>query len=162
MTEEENVDNENQTPSTGELEDRIGYRFQNPELLDRALTRLAYSLENDLPGGFHMDALATLGDAAIDLAVLESLIESGIHDKGELSVAKSDSVNMTVLRKAAEDIGLFRYVKWGRGEESQHIWTSGRVMAECIEAVAGAVYLDGGISSVEEILKITGIIKTRV
>ena len=144
--------------SAGDLEDRIGYRFQNPELLDRALTRLAYSLENGLPGGFHMDALATLGDAAIDLAVLESLIKSGMHDKGELSVAKSDIVNMTVLRKSAEDIDLYRYVKWGRGEESQHIWTSGRVMAECLEAVAGAVYLDGGISLVEEMLERTGII----
>lgn len=156
--EEKDVNNKKQNSSAGELEDRIGYRFQNPELLDRALTRLAYSLENDLPEGFHMDALATLGDAAIDLAVLESLIESGMHDKGGLSVAKSDIVNMTVLRRAAEDMGLFRYVKWGRGEESQHIWTSGRVMAECMEAVAGAVYLDGGISSVEMILKNTGLI----
>ena len=65
---------------------------------------------------------------------------------------------MTVLRKSAEDLDLYRYVKWGRGEESQHIWTSGRVMAECLEAVAGAVYLDGGIFFVEKLLEKTGII----
>ena len=144
--------------SAAELEDRIGYRFKNPELLNRALTRLAYSLENNLPEDFHMDALATLGDAVIDLIVLDSLIKSGIYEKGELSVAKSDIVNMTCLRKAAEDIGLFRYVKWGRGEESQHIWTSGRVMAESVEAIAGAVYLDGGVSPVEMVLRNIGLI----
>lgn len=159
MTEEEKyAGNRNQNFNAGELEESIDYRFKKRDLLDRALTRFAYSLENELPEGSHMDALATLGDAAIDLAVLESLIRSGMHDKGELSVAKSDIVNMTVLRRSAEEIDLYRYVKWGRGERSQHIWTSGRVMAECLEAIAGAVYLDGGISSVERILEKTGII----
>ncbi|WP_048130773.1 ribonuclease III domain-containing protein [Methanolacinia petrolearia] len=136
-----------------ELEEIIGYRFKNHELLTRALTRLAYSLENDLPEGFHMDALATLGDAVIDVIVLESLMKSGLYSKGELSVAKSDIVNMTRLRKAAESIELFRYVHWGKGEEASHIWTSGRVMAELCEALAGAVYLDGGLGAVEKVIR---------
>jgi ribonuclease III len=144
--------------SAGELEDKTGYRFQNPELLTRALTRLAYSLENNLTEGFHMDALATLGDAAIDLVILESLVKNGMNVKGELSISKTDLVNMTILRKTAENIGMERYVRWGRGETVQHIWTSGRVMAECFEALAGAAYLDGGIRAVEKILLKTGLV----
>ena len=144
--------------SAGELEDKIGYRFQNPELLKRALTRLAHSLENNLPEGFHMDALATLGDAAIDLVVLESLVKGGMNVKGELSTSKTDLVNMTILRKTAENLEMERYVRWGKGEIAQHIWTSGRVMAECFEALAGAAHLDGGVPAVETILRKTGLI----
>ena len=155
MTAEHGEPAKNYTPvcPPDELEEIIGYRFKDPDLLIRALTRLAYSLENDLPEGFHMDALATLGDAVIDVIVLESLMKSGLYNKGELSVAKSDIVNMTRLRKAAESIGLFRYVHWGKGELTGHIWTSGRVMAELCESVAGAVYLDGGIGAVDKILR---------
>lgn len=159
MTEEKKSgEKKGSTRSAGELEDKTGYRFQNPELLGRALTRRAYSLENNLPEDYHMDAYATLGDAAIDLIVLDYLIKSGVSDKGELSVAKSDMVNMSILRKKAEKIELFLYVNWGKGEASGHIWTSGRVMAECFEAVAGAAFLDGGISSVKTILEKTGLI----
>ncbi|MBN1431169.1 MAG: ribonuclease III family protein [Methanomicrobiaceae archaeon] len=143
--------------SAAGLEEKTGYKFQNPDLLDRALTRRAYSLENGLPDDYHMDAYATLGDAVIDLIILDSLIKSGIYDKGELSVAKSDIVNMTVLRRAAERIELFQHVNWGKGEESLHIWTSGRVMAECFEAIAGAAYLDGGVPAVEKILFHAGL-----
>lgn len=145
-------------PDFTELEKKIGYRFKDPALLDRALTRHAYSLEESLSEYYHMDAYATLGDAAIDLVVLDSLVESGIHDKGILSVEKTDIVNMTILRNSAERLGLQDYVKWGRGENTQHIWTSGRVMAECFEAVAGAAYLDGGTDAVEKILRATGLI----
>lgn len=143
---------------TFELEEKLGYDFSEKDLLTRALTRLAYASEHDFPGGFHMDALATLGDAAIDLVVLGSLMESGLHDKGELSTAKTDIVNMSRLRKAAEELDLYSYVMWGKGERTQHIWTSGRVMAECYEAVAGAAYLDGGITAVKNILEGSGLI----
>jgi ribonuclease-3 len=63
-----------------------------------------------------------------------------------------DLVNMSVLRRKAEEIGLCSYVRWGVGEERMHIWTSGRVMAECFEALLGAVYLDGGLQKAEEVL----------
>ncbi|MBT8508506.1 ribonuclease III [Methanomicrobiaceae archaeon CYW5] len=136
------------------LEKVIGYTFRDPALLRRALTRRARAQEDDSPDSEgHMDALATLGDAVIDTVVLESLYAAGIADKGEMSVAKMNMVNMSSLRGLAESIGLSDYVLWGKGERHQHVWTSGRVLAECMEALCGAVYLDGGMDAVRNVLK---------
>ncbi len=129
-----------------ELERRIGYAFGDPALLVRALTRLAFSKEQNLAAEAHMDALATLGDAVIDVIVIESLVTSGMHDKGEITNRKTNLVNMTQLRRLAEGLELEGFVRWGKGEHEQHVWTSGRVLAECIEALIGAVYLDGGLN----------------
>jgi ribonuclease-3 len=139
------------------LEEKTGYRFVNRNLLEKALTRFAFGKENNLPDGWNMDHLATLGDAAIDLVVIEHLINSGITEKGKISVTKTNIVNMSVLRKLAEELELKDFVLWGKGEEIQHVWTSGRVLAECMEAFAGAVYLDGGIGSLEEFIKNSGL-----
>jgi len=136
------------------LEETIGYTFRDRDLLRRALTRRARAQEEDCPdSGRHMDALATLGDAVIDTVVLESLYISGISGKGDISVAKMDMVNMSSLRRLAESIGLADHVLWGKGEQQQHVWTSGRVLAECMEALCGAVYLDGGIGAVKKVLE---------
>ena len=135
-----------------ELEGTLGYQFRDRSLLARAMTRLAAAKEEGRGDGSAMDALATIGDAAIDVVVLEHLIAGGMESKGELSLAKMNLVNMTVLRRLAESFGLHRYVTWGKGESGQEIWRSGRVLAECMEAVCGAAYLDGGTAAVRRIL----------
>lgn len=135
-----------------ELEYALGYHFRDRSLLIRAMTRLAAAKEVDCDEDRSMDSLATLGDAAIDVVVLEHLIAEGMESKGELSVAKMNMVNMTVLRQLAESFDLHQYVTWGKGESKQEIWRSGRVLAECMEAVCGAAYLDGGIAGVRTIL----------
>ena len=60
-----------------EIEERTGYTFQDRSLLERALTRLAYTLEAGLPARSHMDALATLGDAVINVVVVEAVVMGG-------------------------------------------------------------------------------------
>ena len=139
-------------PLYRELEDALGYNFEDYALLTRAITRFAAAKEDGQGNGCSMDALATLGDAVIDVVVLEHLIADGMESKGELSLTKMNMVNMTVLRRLAESIDLQRYVKWGQGEYGQEIWRSGRVLAECMEAVCGAAYLEGGTAAVQRIL----------
>lgn len=141
------------------LEERIGYRFSVPGYLRRALIRLAYAKERDLPGDEYMDAYATLGDAVIDVAVIGAIIRSGEHDKGVITTRKTNRVNMTELRRLAEELRLQEFVRWGKGERTQHVWTSGRVLAECIEALIGAVYLDGGTEAAEQVLICLGFIE---
>ncbi|PWR74905.1 ribonuclease III domain-containing protein [Methanospirillum stamsii] len=138
--------------SPEQLEQVSGYSFRDKTLLIRALTRLAYSKEQSLPEDSHLDALATLGDAVIELIILTRIVKGGEHDKGAVSLKKMDLVNMSVLRDAAKAIHLETYVRWGKGESRMHVWTSGRVLAECMEALAGAVYLDGGIEAAEKVL----------
>jgi ribonuclease-3 len=139
------------------LEAAMGYSFSDPRLLVRALTRLANAKERGLADGAHMDALATLGDAVIDVVVIQSLLAAGEHDKGIITNRKTNCVNMSVLRRLAEQISVQDYVYWGKGEEAQAVWTSGRVLAECMEALIGAVYLDGGIGEAERVLEKVGL-----
>ena len=136
-----------------DLEAAIGYTFKRTAYLERALTRLAHAKEQGLPSDAHMDALAVLGDAVVEIVVIRSLIDAGEHDKGAITTAKVDLVNMSVLRGLAETLALTDYVRWGKGEKEQHIWTSGRVLAECMEAVIGAVFLDGGIKAADAVLR---------
>ena len=140
-----------------EIEERIGYAFRDRSLLLRALTRLAYTLEAGLPPETHMDALATLGDAVINVAVVEAVVATGAHDKGAITNRKMNLVNMSRLRSLAEDLNLADYVRWGKGEAAQRVWTSGRVLAECLEALIGAVYLDGGMEAAAGVLRRRGL-----
>jgi len=135
-----------------DLYTKIGYTFTNVDLLLHALTRTAYARENELSMSDTMDSLAVLGDAVLDLIVIRQLIEEGEFDKGEITRKKIDLVNMTVVRRLAEDIGLPEYMRWGKGEIRMQIWTSGRVSAECFEALIGAAYLDGGVEASAAIL----------
>ncbi len=131
---------------------KIGYTFANEELLLHALTRTAYARENELSMSETMDSLAVLGDAVLDLIVIRKLIEEGEFDKGEITRKKIEFVNMTVVRRLTEDIGLPAYMRWGKGELRMQIWTSGRVSAECFEALMGAAYFDGGVEASAAIL----------
>jgi ribonuclease III len=141
------------------LEERIGYRFADRAHPGRALTRLAYAAEQHLRDDQDMDALATLGDAVIDLLVIDDLLRGGVTRKGEITVSKVRVVNMSVLRAVAESLDLAPLVLWGKGEEAQQVWISGRVLAECCEAVVGAVFLDGGLIAAEEVLRKLGLIR---
>lgn len=149
--------NASDTDGMRRLEERIGYVFTDRTLLLRALTRLAYALETGLPPAAHMDALATLGDAVINVVVVEAVIAGGAHDKGAITNRKMNLVNMSRLRALAEGIDLAGYVRWGKGEASQRVWTSGRVLAECLEALIGAVYLDGGMEAAAGVLRRLGL-----
>ncbi|HJJ29503.1 MAG TPA: ribonuclease III domain-containing protein [Methanocorpusculum sp.] len=131
---------------------KIGYTFIDQDLLTHALTRTAYARENELSMSDTMDSLAVLGDAVLDLLVINRLIEEGEFDKGEITRKKIDLVNMSVIRRLAEELGLPEYMKWGKGELRMQIWTSGRVSAECFEALMGAAYLDGGVEASQAIL----------
>ncbi len=140
-----------------DLEDVIGYNFTDHNILERALSRKAYCQELGYPDTDHMDALATLGDAVIELHILTRLVEQGGSDKGEISVRKMDLVNMSILRRSGEHIHLHEYIHWGNGESRMHIWSSGRVLAECIEALVGAVYLDGGLYEAGQVMENLGL-----
>jgi len=78
--------------------------------------------------------------------------------KGEITIQKVRRVNMSVLRSIAESIDLASLVRWGKGEEAQQVWISGRVLAECCEAVIGAVFLDGGLDAAQRVLATLGLL----
>jgi len=135
------------------LYEKIGYTFKNEAYLDHAMTRTAYARERETPMNETMDSLAILGDAVLDPVMVCEIVAEGEYDKGEITRKKIDAVNMTVVRKIAERLELPSYMQWGKGELRMQIWTSGRVSAECFEALVGAAYMDGGVEAATTIIR---------
>lgn len=135
------------------LERLLGYRFQRPELLERALTHRSYANEQrPQSAAADNEKLEFLGDAVLDLVVGHHLMDS-FPDlrEGELSVTRAQVVSESGLSQVAAELGLGAFLRLGRGEER----TGGRdkpsLLADAFEAVVAAVYLDGGFEAAREL-----------
>ena len=134
-----------------DLERRLGYRFRDPRLLERALTHASYAHEH--PAVTDHERLAFLGDAALALVVAERLLEvMPGAPVGVLTPHRAALVSGANLARWAGELGLGELVRLGRGEEQ----TGGRaresVLATALEAVFGVFYLEGGVPAVRRIV----------
>ncbi len=129
---------------SGELENKLAYRFKNMELLTNALTHKSYheGLQGfeDLPNN---EKLEFLGDSVINLVVTEYLFRRfKKFSEGELSKLKAHLVSSNFLFKVARSVDLGDYVLLGKGEEKNEGRNNRRIIASLFEAVVGAIYLD--------------------
>ena len=133
------------------FENDIGYKFEDPKLLERALTHRSWAHEN--LGGKNEDEIRAaenesfefLGDSVLGLAVAEQLFRKYPDaSEGELTLMKHRLVSMTTLATVAESLNIGEYIRIGRGEEK----TGGRrkkaILADALEAVIAAVFFDSG------------------
>ena len=139
------------TPRLAKLENLIGHKFQDLKLLERAVTHRSWAYEN-LPGSSDTDIRAAenesmefVGDSVLGLIIAEQLYAAHPKDsEGDLTLMKHHLVSTATLANLAEDMSLGDYVRVGRGEEK----TGGRkklaILANTLEAVIAAVFLDGG------------------
>ena len=135
------------------LQDHIGYLFQNPSLLDRALTHpSSTSLANH-----DNERMEFLGDSVVNLCVAQALYEwHPDWSEGDLTKVKSCVVSTTGLARAGETIGLRGVGRFGKGLP-QHQPLPPSVYANLFEAVTAAVYLDGGLEAARSfVLRILG------
>lgn len=128
------------------LEERIGYRFQNRALLKQALTHSSYTNEQKINRTKNYERLEFLGDAVLELAASDFLFRgSPDMPEGELTKQRASMVCEPSLAFCARDLELGQFILLGRGEEA----TGGRerdsIISDVVEAVIGAVYLDGGM-----------------
>ncbi|MBP9663716.1 MAG: ribonuclease III [Pyrinomonadaceae bacterium] len=133
------------------LESKLGYSFKDIGLLERALTHRSWAFEN-LPGASEDEVRARenesmefLGDSVLGLAIAEQLYTSRVNaTEGDLTLMKHHLVSTVTLAVVAERLKLGDFVRFGRGEEK----TGGRkkqaLLANTLEAVIAAVFLDGG------------------
>ena len=145
------------------LEEQLGYRFARRALLERALTHSSAVPELRAGGGAagspeaqveDNERLEFLGDAVLDLLASEYLLERFPDwSEGQLSRSRARVVNSQALEAAARRIGIGEYLRLGTGEEK----TGGRekhaILADALEAVVAAVYLDGGLPAARELLR---------
>jgi ribonuclease-3 len=136
------------------VEETLGYRFADPGLLEHALTHRSKAHE-DVSGGVRdNESLEFLGDAVLGLVIADRLFrECPDWNEGQKSKAKAMIVSTVSLAAMGEELGLGEYLLLGRGEEK----TGGRrkrsLIADTLEAVIAAIYLDGGIAAAEEFLE---------
>jgi ribonuclease-3 len=130
----------------------LGYEFANRALLDLALTHTSYSHEDD--GGRGNERLEFLGDAVLDLAVSQILY--AVHpewDEGDLTRTRAGLVNQRSLAEQARNLELGQFVKLGRTEMRSGGCEKDSILANCFEALIGAIYLDGGFGPVEDFVR---------
>ncbi len=137
-----------------ELELMLGYQFEDIELLDAALRHSSHVHEHaELPGQSN-ERLEFLGDAVLELVVTRLLFERFPQaSEGQLSKARSGVVNEARLASTARQLGLGAYLLLGRGEESQNGRDKPSILADAMEAVVAAIYLDGGLDMAGQILE---------
>ncbi|MEK6608406.1 MAG: ribonuclease III [Myxococcota bacterium] len=129
-----------------DLEERLGYRFLDPSLLAASLTHRSFAHETG--AGIDNQRLEFLGDAVVDLLVSGILMERlPDADEGALTEARARIVSEAGLCRAAELLGLGGELRLGRGEEQTGGRGKASILADALEAVIGAVYLDGGIDA---------------
>jgi ribonuclease-3 len=137
-----------------ELEEILGYRFQNSALLAQAMTHRSWAHEQVSPRAqldarnLHNEALEFLGDSILGLIVADYLFRAypGASE-GELSRMKHRLVSEPTLAQASTDLRLGEFVRFGRGEEKSGGRRKHALLADVFEAVTGAIFLDGGLKA---------------
>lgn len=127
-----------------ELENILGLKINNPDLYLSAFTHRSYLNENR---GFalpHNERLEFLGDAVLELVATEYLYRNYPHPEGELTNFRSALVNYKMLSDIAKRLGFEKYLQMSRGEAKDTGRARQVILANCIEAVLGAMYLDAG------------------
>ena len=129
-----------------DLEGRLGYSFRDRQLLLNALMHRSYVNENPHLHLTDNERLEFLGDAALDLAISHLLLGRFPHyDEGKLSRLRAGIVNEKQLALVAEEINLGEVLHLGKGEELSGGRQKPSLLANAYEAVLAAVYLDGGL-----------------
>ncbi len=136
------------------LQEKLHYTFRNMDLLSTALTHRSYVNENPQLGASDNERLEFLGDAVLGLCVSDLLMKKHADfDEGTLSKIRSLLVNEKPLADLAAKLGLGDCLLLGRGEEHSGGRAKESLLANALEAVIAAIYLDSSFSKTRTILK---------
>jgi len=148
-------------PVLSELESALAYNFSNPELLARALThrslaneRILEGVEKEPPAAADNERLEFLGDAVLGLVVAEAIFL--LHPEwreGELTRVRAQLVSRQHMAEVATALDLGRHLRLSKGEDRSGLRRKGTVLSNTMEAVIGAVFLDGGLDPVRAFVR---------
>jgi len=149
------------TPHIGGITESLGYIFTDKRLLEEALTHKSYYHENREAAPSHNERLEFLGDAVIGLIIVEYLfLEEKQYPESVLAKVKSYLVSEVVLADIAASMSLGKYLLLGKGEESTGGRNKKSILADALESIIGAVYLDSGYEKTKSI--VLGFFKEKI
>ena len=129
-----------------ELEQKIGYSFQNKSLLRQALTHSSFAKEKNINKYDDYERLEFLGDAVLELVSSEFLFrEHAKMTEGQLTRMRASMVCEQALAYCAKEFGLENYILLGKGEEMTGGRTKDSIISDVMEAIIGALYVDNGM-----------------
>ena len=133
-----------------ELESRIGYDFNDIELLKTALTHTSYANEHKRRMIKHNERLEFLGDSVLSLIITTYLFKNLSNiTEGELSRIRSTIVCENSLKMSGDQFDLSHYIYMGKGEEQTGGRNRSSIVADAMEALIASIYLDSGYESAE-------------
>jgi ribonuclease-3 len=128
------------------LQEHIGYRFRQPELLAQALTHRGY-------GSPHNERLEFLGDSVLNCVIAAELYRRfGQIKEGDLSRLRANLVRQESLHQVALSLSLGEWLRLGEGELKSGSHTRPSILADAMEALFGAVFLDGGFEAAQRMV----------
>ena len=134
------------------LDRLLGIRFKDAELREIALTHRSYAFENGLDS--NNERLEFLGDAVLGIVVTDMAFrEFAEMPEGELAKLRAAIVNMGALAEVGRDLGIGRFVLLGKGEEMSGGRDKSSILADALEALLGAVYLDRGLDAARRVIE---------
>ena len=137
-----------------ELEKKLNYTFKNSELLKNALTHSSYANENRAEGISSNERLEFLGDSVLGFVTAKHLYSmQPTLSEGKMTRLRAELVCEQSLHGVALDLDLGRYLRMGHGEEKNGGRTRPSILADAVEAVIAAMFLDGGIAAPESFIE---------
>ncbi|MBC7943852.1 MAG: ribonuclease III [Burkholderiales bacterium] len=128
------------------ISERLGYSFAQPELLRRALTHRSHNANNN-------ERLEFLGDSVLNCLIADALYQQFPRlSEGELSRLRASLVNQQTLYEVAQSLNLGEHVLLGEGELKSGGFRRPSILADALEAVLAAVFLDGGFARVQQVV----------
>jgi ribonuclease-3 len=146
------------TRETVALEKALDHKFENPELLERALTHSSYARE--LRDHAHADGdpmdneqFEFIGDSVLAFVTSQELVKRFPHfQEGELSKLRAYLVSARHLVQPARNLDLGKYLRLGRGEERSGGRNKSAILVDALEAVIAAIYQDGGLRAAHKFI----------
>ena len=154
MFSEKDLAAKNSDETRGEIETALGHLFQNPSLLLNALTRRSFWHENRETCSEHNERLEFLGDAVLGLVIADILYREFPGDEeGELQKKRASLVNRAALARLMRQLRISNFIRMGRGDDLSGCRNRDSILADTLEALVAAVYLDGGFSDAKRLIE---------
>src|SRR5215472_9704267 len=144
-------------PELEKLEESLGHKFQNRDILIRTLTHSSRVHERGAAlqpaTGADNEQMEFLGDAVLGFLISEALVQRfPSYPEGRLSKLKAHLVSAAHLHEVARELELGQYLLLGRGEEMSGGRGKRTLLVDCLEALIAALYLDGGMEAARELV----------
>ena len=145
-----------------DLQKTIGYHFKNLELLETALTHTSYANEVYKDGLKSYERLEFLGDSILGFTAADYLLHAfPLLLEGDLTKLRADLVCEASLAQTAQSLGLGDHLRLGKGEEAGGGRQRISIIADVVEAVIAAIYLDGGLAAAQKFIYAHVLVDTK-